>query len=227
MTINYDALATAEDRVNATALTRRGTKGSIPALAAIIAIASCGGGAIAAATLSTTNVLVMALVAGLGGAAVGLPFLAIVATVTKTRGNAMSVETIVRERLMETDARRRELTSQLSRALEMTDDEPAAFDVIARAMRAVVGDRPIELLLADNSHAHLERVLSSPLGDAPGCGVSSPDECVAARRAQTQVFHDSEDLDARSSARAMLWGVRAGLDHGAHRWRDAHGRPGR
>ncbi|MEX2032112.1 MAG: sensor domain-containing diguanylate cyclase [Dehalococcoidia bacterium] len=195
--MNYDALATDEDRVNARALTRRGTKGSIPALAVIIAIASFGGGAIAAATLSTTNVLLVALAAGLGGAAVGLPFLAVVAYVTKTRGNAMSVETIVRERIMATEARRREFETRLSRALEMSDEEPVAFDVIERAMHAVVPNQPSELLLADNSHAHLDRVvISAPDGEMHGCRVTSPDECVAARRAQTQVFADSEELDA-------------------------------
>jgi diguanylate cyclase (GGDEF)-like protein len=99
---------------------------------------------------------------------------------------------------MESDARRRDLETRLSRALEMAEDEHAAFDVVGRAMRSVAPDAPVELLLADNSHAHLQRVvLSAPDGHgAPGCPVDSPDGCVAARRAQTQQFADSEDLDA-------------------------------
>ncbi|MEX2269522.1 MAG: sensor domain-containing diguanylate cyclase [Acidimicrobiia bacterium] len=196
MSIKYDALATAEDCANAEELTRRGIKGAVPALAVIMAIASLGGGAIASAALPDAGVPVLALATGVAGTLVGLPMLAVVAIVTRRRGNLMSVETVVRERVMETDARRREFSSRLARALEMADDEVAAFDVIDRAMRDVVGERPIELLLADNSHAHLDRVVVSSHEDAPGCGVSSPDECVAARRAQTQVFSDSEDLDA-------------------------------
>jgi diguanylate cyclase (GGDEF)-like protein len=64
-------------------------------------------------------------------------------------------------------------------------------------MRSARPDAPIELLLADNSHAHLERaVVTGPGGAGPGCPVDSPDSCVAGRRAQTQVFADSEALDA-------------------------------
>jgi diguanylate cyclase (GGDEF)-like protein len=195
--VNYEAIATQQDRADAAELTRRGTKGSIPALATIIAFACLGGGAIAAAIVPNAGVLLMALAAGCAGSIVGLPFLALVAYVTKKRGTAMGVETVVRERLMEADADRREFATRLARAFEMTDEEPAAFDVITRAISAVLPDAPTELLLADNSHAHLERVVvASPDGSPPGCRVASPDECVAARRAQTQVFADSEDLDA-------------------------------
>jgi PleD family two-component response regulator len=55
----------------------------------------------------------------------------------------------------------------------------------------------VELLLADNSHAHLVRMAAvGPDGEPPSCGVDSPDRCPAARRAQVQVFPDSDDLDA-------------------------------
>jgi diguanylate cyclase (GGDEF)-like protein len=80
----------------------------------------------------------------------------------------------------------------------MADDEPAAYDVIRRAMSSAIPGHPVELLVADNSHAHLERVVAVAHGEisAPGCPVEAPDRCVAARRAQTQVFEHSEDLDA-------------------------------
>ena len=65
-----------------------------------------------------------------------------------------------------------------------------------RSSRVVPG-APAELLLADNSRAHLERMaVSAPDGEAPGCPVDSPDACVAARSGQTEVFADSDDLDA-------------------------------
>ena len=62
---------------------------------------------------------------------------------------------------------------------------------------ATAPSSPIELLLADNSHAHLSRMaMSSPTGEPPDCAVDSPDQCPAARRAQVQHFSDSEALDA-------------------------------
>ena len=98
---------------------------------------------------------------------------------------------------MAAEARRREFESRLARALEMAGDEPAALDTIERAVRTAAPQVAAELLLADNSQAHLARVLTvAPDGVAPGCQVRSPSECVAARRAQTLVFPDSEALDA-------------------------------
>ncbi len=112
---------------------------------------------------------------------------------------------------MMADARRREFETRLSRALEMTEEEPAAFDVIERAMHSILPEVASELLLADNSHAHLERIVVASDDGPPGCTVSSPDECVAARRAQTQIFPDSEDLDAcpmlRGRERGRVSGV--------------------
>jgi diguanylate cyclase (GGDEF)-like protein len=95
----------------------------------------------------------------------------------------------------------------------MSDDEDSAFDVLGRAMQAVAPDSPVELLLADNSHAHLERVVTAaPEGqEGPGCAVGSPDGCVAARRAQTQSFADSEDLDACPMLRGRAVGRCSGL----------------
>ena len=64
-------------------------------------------------------------------------------------------------------------------------------------MAQVVPDEPVELLIADNSHAHLDRVLvASNDGEAPGCGVDSPDECITSRRARTLVFGDSDEIDS-------------------------------
>ena len=79
----------------------------------------------------------------------------------------------------------------------MANGEPEVLDVIERSLASVISDSPAELLLADNSHAHLLRMASvSPTGEPPACGVDSPDRCPAARRAQVQRFSDSDDLDA-------------------------------
>jgi diguanylate cyclase (GGDEF)-like protein len=98
-------------------------------------------------------------------------------------------------------ARRQQFESRLANALDMAEGEPEVIDVIERSFTSTLADAPVELLLADNSHAHLMRMASSTgsspdPGRTPGCGVDSPDHCPAARRAQVQRFADSEALDA-------------------------------
>ncbi len=97
----------------------------------------------------------------------------------------------------EAQARGQKFESRLANALDMAEGEPEVVQVIERSFSAIVPDASIELLLADNSHAHLLRMASaSPTGCPPSCGVDSPDHCPAARRAQVQRFSDSEELDA-------------------------------
>jgi diguanylate cyclase (GGDEF)-like protein len=94
-------------------------------------------------------------------------------------------------------ARRQKFESRLANALDMADGEPEVIEVIERSFVSALPDSPVELLLADNSHAHLLRMAKmSPTGEPPACGVDSPDRCPAARRAQVQRFADSDDLDA-------------------------------
>ena len=97
----------------------------------------------------------------------------------------------------EAQVRRQEFESQLANALEMGEGEPEIIDVVERAFSTTLPETPVELLLADNSHAHLQRMaVSATVGGAPMCTVDSPDHCPAARRAQVQRFGDSEALDA-------------------------------
>ncbi len=92
---------------------------------------------------------------------------------------------------------RQRFESRLANALDMAEGEPEVIDVIERSFATVLPDAPVELLLADNSHAHLLRMAGvGPDGEPPSCSVDSPDRCPAARRAQVQVFGDSDDLDA-------------------------------
>ena len=92
---------------------------------------------------------------------------------------------------------RQRFETRLANALDMAEGESEVIEVIERSFATITGESPVELLLADNSHAHLLRMASaSPTGEPPGCGVDSPDRCPAARRAQVQRFQDSDDLDA-------------------------------
>jgi len=102
-----------------------------------------------------------------------------------------------REELLLADHRRQELQTRVYRALEMSDDEPSALDVVGRTLGELVPDRPAELLLADNSKANLEQaVVAGPVPDGPGCPVTSPFSCVAVRGGSPVTFDSSTDIDA-------------------------------
>lgn len=107
----------------------------------------------------------------------------------------------------ESEAKQQEFESRLANALEMADGEPEVIEVVERAISSTLPGSPVELLLADNSHAHLTRMaVSSVVDGAPMCGVDSPDRCPAARRAQVQRFEDSEALDACPKLRGRAGG---------------------
>jgi diguanylate cyclase (GGDEF)-like protein len=102
-----------------------------------------------------------------------------------------------REELLLADHRRQELQTRVYRALEMSDDEPAALDVVGRTLGELAPDRPSELLLADNSKANLEQaVVAGPVPDGPGCPVTSPFSCVAVRGGAPVTFSSSTAIDA-------------------------------
>ena len=104
-------------------------------------------------------------------------------------------------------ARRQEFESQLHRALEMSGTEEAAYRSTTKALQVVLGgERDAELLLADSSEAHLKRALTLIEDGPAACGVVSPHDCPAVRRAQTLVFRSSEDLDACPHLQGRLTG---------------------
>jgi diguanylate cyclase (GGDEF)-like protein len=99
--------------------------------------------------------------------------------------------------IRDAQVQRQRFESRLANALDMAEGEPEVIEVIERSFATVLPDAPAELLLADNSHAHLHRMAAvGPDGKPPSCGVDSPDRCPAARRAQIQEFSDSDHLDA-------------------------------
>jgi diguanylate cyclase (GGDEF)-like protein len=141
----------------------------------------------------------------------------------KARGDAL-VSTLTRQLAQSADvankqavqrlnqARRQEFESRLANALDMAEGEPEVVDVIERSFTLTMPDAPVELLLADNSHAHLLRMASaSPAAIELGCSVDSPDHCPAARRAQVQRFDDSDDLDACPKLRGRPGGSLSAL----------------
>ena len=109
---------------------------------------------------------------------------------------AMS-EADLQAEIRDSQVQRQRFESRLANALDMAEGEPEVIEVIERSFSTVLPESPIELLLADNSHAHLHRMAAvGPEAKLPCCGVDSPDRCPAARRAQIQEFTDSDHLDA-------------------------------
>jgi diguanylate cyclase (GGDEF)-like protein len=140
-------------------------------------------------------------------AAFFVPFLIIVLHFAKNVTGASSAAMTTLEHQLKGAVRSSEHERRLANALEMAEGEPEVLEVVERAFAATAPSTPIELLLADNSHAHLSRMAtSSPTGEPPNCSVDSPDQCPAARRAQVQRFSDSEALDACPKLRARPQG---------------------
>jgi len=186
--------------------------------------AAAGGVALVAVVYALTGVFLHLVAPGTTGlalvgvgtgvaAALSAPLLWLLARSAQQKGLETGSARVARDRAMRAQAVRGEFETRLARGLEMVQDESAAFDVVQRALRRVVPDEPVELLLADNSHAHLERmVVAAPDGESvPGCTVDSPEQCEATRRAQTQVFPDSDDLDACPMLRGRPQGRCSGV----------------
>ena len=203
---------TDEDRAEARDGVWRASRGPTVGGIGFVLLASFVGVLLAQALFPELNGVASALVSAAFAGMLTLPLLLGVAGMAKRRAVESGSQQVAQERAMRGDAQRREFETRLSRALEMADDDIGAFDVIGRAMRSVAPDDPVELLLADNSHAHLECVVvSAPDDEGPGCPVDSPDQCVAGRRAQTQVFGDSEALDACPMLRGRAQGRCSGV----------------
>ena len=96
------------------------------------------------------------------------------------------------------EAQRHVYGAELQQALELSTTENAVYDVVGRALREVVPQLDVELLIADSSNAHFRRVLSTNVDpdNAGGCGVISPRDCPAAIRGHTMEFPSSEAISA-------------------------------
>jgi diguanylate cyclase (GGDEF)-like protein len=192
-TTTQEALAASQKRDEVIATARRATVG----LVIILGIVTAFGTWIAGTVLPDASDLQIALVACAAAfVVVGVPFM-IFNRAAGMQQRKISAESAANEQRMLVEARWRRFEAQLANALEMSDGEDEALEAVEHALHATLPDSPAEFLLADNSHAHLRRmVTSSPTGEAPGCPVDSPENCPAARRAQVQRFADSNRLDA-------------------------------
>ena len=122
--------------------------------------------------------------------------LLVVARFAKGRAIVDAAQRSADERQTDLEIGRREFTTRVSNALEMAPTEQAALLLAEEALDRVMPEHPGEMLLADNSRAHLERVAVSAVAEPPACPVTSPEDCIAARRGHLQVFGDANEMDA-------------------------------
>ena len=100
------------------------------------------------------------------------------------------------ERTQHVENSRQRFGAELHDALEMAADEEAVASVVAQVLASDVSTQPGELLLADSSEAHMIARVVNPVAGAAGCGVPSPFDCPAVRRATAQTFTSSDALNA-------------------------------
>ncbi len=99
------------------------------------------------------------------------------------------------ERIHRENNERQTFRNDLTKALEVTDNEPEVLATVERALVAVVPESPVELLLSDASQVHLRRVAEHPTMGAAHCPVDSPKSCAALRSTQRMVYESSRMLN--------------------------------
>lgn len=90
----------------------------------------------------------------------------------------------------ELEAHRREFEHRVHRAFELIQTESGAFGIVRDALTETLRpEQQAELLIADSSVAHLQRVVATAPDPArSGCGVTDPQECPAIRRNAQMAF---------------------------------------
>lgn len=98
----------------------------------------------------------------------------------------------------EQDARarseRHRLAGEISKALEMPDDETELVRTVERVLAAIDEGEPAELRLADSSRSHLELAAFTPGHPPPGCGVMEPPQCRALHQGRSLAFTSTAEM---------------------------------
>jgi len=105
-------------------------------------------------------------------------------------------ELAARDSDLERVAKVNEFEARLQRALELSETEDRVFEVVGQALNEAVPDLSVEMLLADSSRAHFQRLVSTGAEPNHRCSVESPGACPAAQRGEVLVFQSSLALDA-------------------------------
>ncbi|MBX3354306.1 MAG: diguanylate cyclase [Phycisphaeraceae bacterium] len=123
-------------------------------------------------------------------------------TAAITLGAVLTVMVAIRVRRREFEQRmdrlRQDFQSRIADAFNMATDEESAFHLMEQVVSSVLPDTPTEMLLADSSRAHFNRVASTEgtSSEEPMCSVRAPSLCPAVRRGVPLSFEDSDAFDA-------------------------------
>ena len=112
---------------------------------------------------------------------------------------------------LDADAGRQDFRARFDRALAHVDDDAELADAVSRTLQVIDPGRPMELLIADSSEAHLRRFAANPGAEAPGCPVGTPWSCPAVRSGRPTTFADSTSIDACPHLRGRPEGPRSGV----------------
>ncbi len=134
--------------------------------------------------------------------AAGVSLVAVVALLIYRRQRSLLAAKLVAEgaaaeanEQLRAQVARQDFASRLNDALQMADTDEDVFAVTRNAVDDLAPELGAELLLADDSYAHL-RPAFSRFPDERGCAVNSPSRCPAIRRGQARIFAVSTALDS-------------------------------
>ncbi|MEJ2247885.1 MAG: GGDEF domain-containing protein, partial [Acidobacteriota bacterium] len=125
------------------------------------------------------------------------------------------------KRILEASLKEQHINKKLARGFGMAESETSIITFFERAVKQILPDQQVELLLADSSQAHLRLAASTVRSDSNEmngseknggndgdaetltlkenlvmCNVSSPMECLATQRGMPMIYKDSLDLEA-------------------------------
>ena len=146
-----------------------------------------GGGIVAVSRLSQELLLFLVF------ATVAL----ILTSAVPIRNDLMNIHRLVESNENELRARSRSqaFLRRTQSSFEMADYEAELFEVAGLALTEA-GPGRAEILVADASNAHVERVAVAIGRNAPGCGVTTPKSCPAVRQGHTLKFGEPNGLGA-------------------------------
>ena len=99
------------------------------------------------------------------------------------------------ERALTERSRNLRFLRHVQSAFDMAEREDELFEIAGLALRDA-SDHPGEILVADSSNAHIQRLVATSGHEGPGCGVTTPRSCPAVRSGQTMRFGSPNDLSS-------------------------------
>gem|GEM_PF-406640 len=137
-----------------------------------------------------TNTLLLVLCAGIATAMVFVLFRPMARSIHSETTQLEAAERNHRENNL-----RQTFRTELSKALDVCEDEDEVLATAGRALVQAVPDHPSELLLVDDQRSHLFLGVANESAGAAGCPVDAPKGCAALRAGQAMTYESSRMLN--------------------------------